>query len=71
MSIRDFLNACPSAVTIYDYETVIIQWSTPGVGFGEYTFHYKDGLLHLESEGMSKDAVKEVLCRMVDEAIID
>jgi hypothetical protein len=71
MSIQSFLNDCPSAVSIYDHETVVIQWSTPGIGFGEYTFHYIDGLLHLDSERMSKNAVKEVLCRMVDEAIID
>lgn len=53
----------------------VLMWSKPGVGFGEATFysstHEKGGDLkwYCDSETMSRDFVKEMLCQMVDECI--
>lgn len=41
------------------------------VGFGHLSFKNKDGKIHCSSEGMSREFVKEVLCKLVDEAIFE
>jgi len=43
-----------------------LQWGAKGLGFGEFTFFYKDGKLMLDNECMSKSFVKKALCAMVD-----
>lgn len=48
----------------------VIRWGTPGVGFGEFRFWHDNMRVLMTSERMSKDFVKAVLCKMVDDAEI-
>lgn len=48
---------------------IIINWSVKGVGFGEYAFFQRDGKIYCDNETMSREAVKKVLCMMVDQAV--
>ncbi len=52
-----------------DIPTVCIQWSEKGRGFGEYTFQLKDGKMICHNECDSKETVKRMLCKMVDDCI--
>ena len=49
-------------------ETVIFRWSKDQVGFGEFIFftNPETGEMRCESEMMSKEFVKGMLCLMVD-----
>lgn len=47
------------------------QWGQPGMGFGNVVFYTMDGQLRCDNECMSKDFIKERLCKMVDDAIMD
>ena len=45
----------------------IVSWSEKGRGFGQYTFIVtKDGKLELDNECDGPEAVKRVLCSLVD-----
>lgn len=48
-----------------------VQWSAKGVGFGSFTFRKSDGTLVIANELMTKGFIKEVLCRMVDGAVLE
>lgn len=50
---------------------IIIQWQEQGRGFGEYTFWQKDGKIYCDNEHDSKETVKRILCRMVDDSIFN
>lgn len=50
-----------------DIPTVVIQWSEKGRGFGEYAFQLIDGKMVCHNECDSPEAVKRVLCMMVDQ----
>ncbi|MEO6692405.1 MAG: hypothetical protein ABIO44_08710 [Saprospiraceae bacterium] len=56
----DFKNTC------YQFD-----WSAKGVGFGQFYFYMKDDKLHCSNELMSKRFIKQMLCKMVDDAIMD
>jgi hypothetical protein len=43
-----------------------LQWGAVGIGFGEFTFFYRNGVLMCDNECMSKEFVKKALCAMVD-----
>lgn len=45
-----------------------IQWSSSKIGFGTVTIEVKDGRVHIDSEAMSKEFVKDLLCKMVDKS---
>lgn len=47
------------------------NWAMKGVGFGEFVFYEKDGIIHIDNECMGKDFIKKALCKMVDDAILD
>jgi len=47
--------------------TVVIEWSEKGRGFGEYTFQIIDGKMVCNNECDSKETVKRILCKMVDQ----
>ena len=44
------------------------EWSAKGKGFGRFYFFFKDNELICDSEYMSKEFVKKMLCNMVDQA---
>jgi hypothetical protein len=45
-----------------------VSWIQKNRGFGEYTFFMKDGKLCCDNECDSKEQVKYLLCKMVDDA---
>lgn len=46
-----------------------VDWTTVSAGFGSISvFIDKDGQLRCDNEGMSKEFVKKVLCKLVDES---
>lgn len=50
-----------------DIPTVVIKWSEKGRGFGEYAFQLIDGKMVCHNECDSPEAVKRILCMMVDQ----
>lgn len=45
-----------------------LAWTTKSAGFGHTSFFTKRGKLYCDNETMSKDFVKAVMCKLVDEA---
>ena len=66
--VQAFLDKCP------DYcmpiETVGFKWSKPGIGFGEVHFYFDNetGQLTCDSECISREFIKQMLCKMVDDS---
>lgn len=50
-----------------DIPTIVIQWSEKGRGFGEYVFQLVDDKMVCYNECDTPEAVKKVLCMMVDQ----
>ncbi len=49
---------------------ILIEWSTVSAGFGELSIvRNKDGTVKIDSESMSRDFVKSVLAKLVDDAV--
>ncbi len=48
-----------------------VQWESKSAGFGLTTFYVKGGKIHCDNEAMSRDFLKTVLNKLVDEAILD
>lgn len=69
MSIKELLDNCedycePALKTVFN-------WSKKGKGFGQIYFYIKDNEVRCENECESKEFIKEMLCKMVDECILD
>ncbi len=47
---------------------IMFVWGVDGFGFGTTTFFYKDGKLLCDNEYMSKEQIKMLLCKFVDNA---
>jgi hypothetical protein len=47
-----------------------VAWSVKGIGYGEFSFWVKDGKLRCDNECMSKDFIKLILGKLVDDAIL-
>ena len=64
------INGTSAYAGMYPGTHFCLCWGEPGVGWGEVHFSVKeetdDVIMHTES--MSKDFVKKMLCRMVDNA---
>lgn len=71
MSLRDFFNGCPTSVHLDKGFT--IEWSLTGIGIGQFYFYTDptDGKIHIDNECMSRDKIKQVLCEMVNQAILN
>lgn len=70
MSITNFLDGCKNKVSLHDKFS--IDWSVASVGFGQLYFYTdENGTIHCESETMGKEFIKMVLCRMVDDCVVD
>ncbi len=54
-------------------EGVDFQWSAKGIGFGGMYFYLdkKDGYVHCSNESMSRQFLKDMLCKMVDNCVLD
>ena len=49
-------------------KNVIFAWGIDDFGFGTTTFWYDDGKLKCDNETMSKEQIKMILCKFVDQA---
>jgi len=51
---------------------VNFQWSAKGVGFGGFYFYTEDGKpqVYCANECMSKEFIKKMLCKMVDDCVL-
>ena len=67
--VQRFMDSCTNSCEPAGY--VAFQWSMKGIGFGSVGFYTKDGKVHCDNEMMSKQFVKEILCNMVDDCVMD
>lgn len=49
----------------------LIKWGTKSAGFGEMTVTVKDGIFRIQNEAMSKEFLKQVFAKLVDDAILE
>jgi hypothetical protein len=65
--MSDIFDKFPSRVSFEIHDKYfIIYWSVKGRGFGEYAFYKAGDKLMCDNECDSKQAVKDVLCMLVD-----
>jgi hypothetical protein len=64
MSFQKLFDSMDDSVDLHD--KFGIDWSIKGVGFGQFYFYEKDGVMYCDNEIMSKNFIKMVLCKMVD-----
>lgn len=69
MSVQTFLNNVDNVIEISKRFTV--YWSKTGVGFGQLDFYNKDDKIHISNECMDKRFIKAILCKMVDDAVLE
>ena len=48
-----------------------VAWQTKSAGFGHATFYLKKGKLHCSNECMGREFLKAIMCRLVEEAILE
>ena len=48
--------------------SIMFSWGIDGFGFGTTTFYYKDDKLMCDNETMSREMIKMILCKFIDEA---
>jgi hypothetical protein len=49
-------------------ENIMFAWGIEKFGFGTTTFWYDDGKLKCDNETLSKEQIKMILCKFVDQA---
>ena len=71
MSLTDFFEKFEDSCE--PNETATFSWSAKGHGFGQVYFYVdkKDGYVHCNNEIMSREFIKEMLCIMVDNCVLD
>lgn len=52
------------------YSGLIIAWSSPEIGFGEYTFYLEDGKWYADSECMGGDFGRLLLDKFMDLVVV-
>lgn len=67
--IQKFFDSCPDNISP-NQEVVGFSWTKEGIGFGEFVFitDPDTGVIKCNCEAMSKEFVKEMLCKLVDES---
>lgn len=70
---EDLDNHCePARAGIAGLEEVTFKWTSKGVGFGEFSIYRgTNSELRCANECMSKDFIKSMLCKMVDDCELD
>lgn len=49
-------------------ENIMFSWGINGFGWGTTTFYYQEGKLYCDNETMSKDQIKMLMNKFVDNA---
>jgi hypothetical protein len=66
---EDIMYAEPSFSGAFDNSELIIDWAIKNVGFGLISLKSKNGQFIVDSEYMSREFVKKMICRAIDKAI--
>lgn len=62
----------PPMIDVELNKSIYLNWSHSDYGFGQFYFYTdSDEKIHCSNELMSKDFIKQVLCQMVDDCILD
>lgn len=71
MSLSNFFKSFEDSCDPHGY--TVFSWSSKGTGFGQVSFHLdtEDGYVHCSNEIMSRSFIKEMLCKMVDNCVLD
>lgn len=69
MPLQKFFDSCNNYCK--PSNAVSFNWSAKGTGFGEFYFYEKDGKLMCSNELKSKEFIKLMLCKMVDDCTLD
>lgn len=67
--VQAFLDSCENHCEPAGY--VAFQWSMEGVGFGSVGFYVKNEQVHCNNELMSRRFIKDILCQMVDDCVME
>ncbi len=67
--VAGLFNNCSNGCEPAGY--VAFQWSVKGVGFGSIGFYTKDDKVNCNNELMSREFIKDILCKMVDDCIME
>jgi hypothetical protein len=69
MSLQKFFDSVDDSVELHD--KFGLNWSIKGKGFGQLYFYEKDGVIYISNECTSKEFIKQVLCTMVDQSVLE
>ena len=47
-----------------------LNWDVEGIGFGQFKFYQKQGVIYCDNETMNKQFIKQVLSNLVDNCIL-
>lgn len=50
--------------------SIEINWSVRECGFGQCVIQAKDGVMQMSTEMLSKEAIKAIVCKAIDDAVI-
>jgi hypothetical protein len=65
----DIIYAEPSFSGAFDNSELLIDWAIKNIAFGLISLKSKDGQFIIDSEYMSREFVKKMICRAIDKAI--
>jgi hypothetical protein len=71
MSLKEFFDSFEDSCE--PGGTAHFRWSAKGCGFGEMYFYLdkSDGYVHCDNELMGREFLKEMLCKMVDNCVLN
>jgi hypothetical protein len=70
MSLKEMMDKVPNYCE--PAEKFTVAWGVKNLGWGEFIFYIdSDHKVHCHNELMSKRFIKEQLCKMVDDCILD
>jgi len=71
MSLKNFFESFNDSCE--PLRTTTFSWSKKGCGFGQMYFYLdkEDGYVHCGNEIMSRQFLKDMLCKMVDNCVLD
>lgn len=71
MSLKAFFDSFDDSCE--PHRNASFSWSAKGCGFGQMTFYIDeaDGYVHCANEIMSRAFLKDMLCKMVDNCVLD
>lgn len=67
--VQKFLDSCCDSCEPAGH--VVFQWSMTGMGFGSFAFYVRNRAVRCDNELMSKQFVKDILCQMVDDCVME